>query len=127
MAEILFMAIDRTHADPAKDAEGCYKRGDPVVVMLDGHEWGKEERLPTFYLVKIPGLAVETAKKYIVPFYGIPDGTGDRLTVRRRLFRLLIDDVPNSIKQQLKETGEVTVTMTQIKNYIQNKNTLATE
>lgn len=127
MAEILIKAVDAAHADPEKDKQGCYKRGDPVVVMDDGHEWGKEERLPKFVVVKIPGLSVAKAKKYIQPILGIPDAEGERPMIRRRLFRILLDDVPNLIKQKLRDTGEVTVTMTQIKNYIQNKDTLATE
>ena len=127
MAEILIKAVDAAHDDPEKDKQGCYKRGDPVVVMDDGHEWGKEERLPKFVVVKIPGLSVAKAKKYIQPILGIPDAEGERPMIRRRLFRILLDDVPNLIKQKLRDTGEVTVTMTQIKNYIQNKDTLATE
>lgn len=127
MAEILIKAVDAAHSGSEKDKRGCYKRGDPVVVMPDGHEWGKEERLPKFVVVKIPGLPVATAKKYIQPFLGLPDGKGSRLIVRRRLFRFQLDDVPNSIKQELEDTGEVTVTMSQIRNYIQNKDTLETE
>lgn len=127
MAEILIKAVDAAHADPEKDKQGCYKRGDPVVVMDDGHEWGKEERLPKFVVVKIPGLSVAKAKKYIQPILGIPDAEGERPMIRRRLFRILLDDLSNLIKQKLRDTGEVTVTMVQIKNYIQNKDTLATE
>ncbi len=66
MAELLIKAIDATHSDPAKDQRGCYKRGDIVLVMPDGHEWGKEERLPKFVVVKISGLSVEAVKKYIL-------------------------------------------------------------
>ncbi len=67
MAEILIKAIDATHPDPEKDRCGCYKMGDPVVVMPDGHVWGNEECLPTFYVFKIPGLSVEQAQKYVEP------------------------------------------------------------
>ena len=120
MAEFLIKAVDETHSDPVEDQRGCYKRGDIVVVMPDGHEWGKEEGLPKFVVVKIPDLAVSKARKYTDPV--INGVTG--LMTRRRLRRVLVDDVPSSIKQQLRSTGEVTVTMTQIKNYIQNKVTL---
>lgn len=209
MAEFLIKAIDATHSDPEKDKRGCYKRGDFVVVMPDGHEWGKEERLPKFVVVKIPGLSVETAKKYILshdeprpatriwskldwdealisgeyqeflslpsvvsqstgqetvrvsaekwikmkaindydPFSSKPTVTktliggveftgavelvtleGVAMTmITRRKWRVLIDDVPNAIKQQLRDTGEVTLTIAQIKTYIQNKATGLTE
>ena len=56
MAEILVKAIDAHHPDPTVDLAGCYKRGDPVVIMPDGHQWGSEEGPPTFYIVKLPGV-----------------------------------------------------------------------
>jgi len=65
MAEILFKAISVTHADPDKDRRGCYKKGYPVVVMPDGHTWGKEESLPKFIIVKCPEVTVEQCKQYI--------------------------------------------------------------
>lgn len=54
MAELLIKAIDHTHTVPEKDRRGCYKRGDVVVVMPDGHEWGRKEGPPKFQVVKIP-------------------------------------------------------------------------
>jgi len=38
--------------------------GDIIVVRPDGWEWGKEECLPTFIVVKIPGITVEAVKLY---------------------------------------------------------------
>ncbi len=127
MAEILIKAVDAAHNDPEKDRQGCYKRLDPVVVMDDGHGWGKEERLSKFVVVKIPDISKAQAKKYIQPILGIPDADGNRPVIRRRLYHFQLDDMPSSIKQRLKDTGEVTVTMAQIKNYIQNKDTMETE
>lgn len=43
MAEILVKAVDATNPDTEKDRRGCYKKGYPVVVMLDGHIWGRCE------------------------------------------------------------------------------------
>lgn len=40
------------------------KKGDIVVIRPDGWTWGREECLPRFIVVKIPGLSVEDAKKY---------------------------------------------------------------
>jgi hypothetical protein len=209
MAEFLIKAIDATHSDPEKDKRGCYKRGDFVVVMPDGHEWGKEERLPKFVVVKIPGLSVETAKKYILshdeprpatrtwnkldwdealvsgeyqeflsqpseigqstsqetvrvsaekwiemketndysPFSSKPtitktliggveltgavelvtlEGTA-MTTITRRKWRILVDNVPRSIKDTLALDGEVTVTWEQVRNFVKNKLTGLTE
>lgn len=117
MAEFLIKAIDATHSDPEKDARGCYKRGDIVVVMPDGHEWGKCECLPKFVIVKIPGLDHEQAKKY----------TEEHEGVARRKFRLLVDNVPPSIKKQLRNEGVVSVPWSQVKSFVQNKMTQAVE
>ena len=74
MCEILVKAIDHVHPDPVKDRAGAYKRHMPVVVFEDGHEWGKEEGPPKFYIVKIPGVKAATMKKYCMEQYvGIGD------------------------------------------------------
>jgi len=38
--------------------------GDVVVVKPDGWQWGKEECLPTFDIIKVPAMSYEEAKKY---------------------------------------------------------------
>ncbi|MEK6532107.1 MAG: hypothetical protein AABZ23_06425 [Deltaproteobacteria bacterium] len=58
MAEFLIKAVDSTNPNPSKDVM-CYKRGDIVVVMPDGHAWGGEERLPAFLKVFVHGLPVD--------------------------------------------------------------------
>lgn len=116
MAELLIKAIDATHSDPVKDKAGCYKRGDIVDVRPDGFEWGREEGLPTFVKVKIPGLAVSTIKQFMESEMGDLE-----TTVRRRKWNVLVDNIPVQIKQTLQTTGEVTVTLTQVRNYIKNK------
>jgi hypothetical protein len=68
MAEILVKAIDATNPDSVKDERGCYKRGYPVCVMPDGHSWGTQENLPTFVVVKLPGVSVDDIKQYIEPW-----------------------------------------------------------
>ena len=64
MAEILIKATDNSVVDPVEDREGCYKKGDPVVVMPDGHGWGRKEGLPAFVILKIPGVHVSAIKQY---------------------------------------------------------------
>jgi hypothetical protein len=110
MAEFLIKAINAVHIDPVKDKQGCYKRGDIVDVRPDGWPWGKEEGLPRFYIVKITGLSVDIAKKYM--------GTDNSI---RRIWKVRADDVPTAIKNQLLSKGIVTVTWTQVKGYVRNK------
>lgn len=121
MAEILIKAISVTNSDAAKDLRGCYKRGDPVVIKPDGHEWGAEERLPKFVVVRITGVTVAQVEKYLQAH------EIDGVVQRRRLYRLLLDDVPLAIRNQLRDTGFVEVTFQQVRNFIQNKVTQATE
>ena len=51
MARLLIKADNST--DP--DQSAVYARGDVVVVMEDGHEWGGMEGLPDFLRLDIPG------------------------------------------------------------------------
>jgi hypothetical protein len=59
MAELLLRALDNP-GDPVV----MYKTGDVVVVRPDGWTWGSEETKPVaqggeFWLIKLPGVAVE--------------------------------------------------------------------
>jgi hypothetical protein len=113
MAEFLIKAQSMTHTDPTKDARGCYKRGDIVAVFPDGHTWGRLETLPKFVVVKVPGLNAERAAKYMAEQ---PDAL-------RRRFRLRVDDVPAGIRNQLRDTGQVTVTWAQLRDFLRDKQT----
>jgi len=65
MAEILVRLKNNTHSDPIKDRM-CYKRGDVVVVMPDGHPWGSSEGLPDFAVIQ-----TDTTLAQIVKFTDI--------------------------------------------------------
>ena len=119
MAEFLIKAISATHADTNKDKRVCYKRGDIVTIMPDGHVWGKEEGLPKFVVVKIPGLTVDAAKKYAEPSYVL--GNESFGLAERRKWRVLVDSIPTNIKNQLLTNGQVTVTLNQVRNYIEDR------
>lgn len=122
MCEILIKAIDTSHVDPLKDRIGCYKRGDIVGVEEDGYEWGACERLPKFYLVKIPGLSVVIARKY-ERMEMESDDPDNKTVYRRRKFHIPVDAVPAGIRNTLQTTGQVTVTVNQISLYLINKRT----
>ena len=129
MAELLVMRQNKTHPDPDKDTRGSYKLGDVVVVKEDGHEWGKEEHPatstnPMFFLVKIPGIPASKVEQFIEPESTADPETGEVTVTRRRRWNIRANDVPLAIRNQLLNTGEVTVTWTQIRNYVQNKLTL---
>lgn len=134
MAEFLIKARDPV--DLPKDAEKrsrCYRRGDVVVVMPDGHKWGKDEGLPKFVLVKIPGMPAEKARDYISSHYrdtGLLDSKGRPVLklVTRRKWKVLIDDAnfPTKVRNTLANTGSVTVSWEDVKSYIYDKISMVT-
>lgn len=126
MAELLIQAVNNSHPDPEKDQRGCWKRGMPVAVMDDGHEWGSQERLPKFAILKLPGVAKERVQKYIADYL---DVQGE--PVRRRLWQIRWADLPLAARQKLAGSGELTIkvgsysgqfdyTWTQIKGFFRN-------
>ena len=135
MAQILVKAIDATHSDATKDRRGCYKRGMPVVVMPDSHTWGREEGLPKFVVIKIPGVSVDRVMKYIAPEKeDTANAGGFYPTYRRRLWKFRFDDMPTAALRKLRDNGELTIkvgdyagdydyTWTQVRNYIRNLKT----
>lgn len=125
MAEFLIKAVSATHADAVKDARGSYKRGDVVVVMPDGHPWGSSERLPKCVVVKIPSLSVAQAQQFVESESVIDVFTAARVITRRRRWRVRVDDVPLAIRNALRNNGEVTVSYAEVRNFIENKTTLA--
>lgn len=123
MALLLVMGENRTHADPIKDARGCYKRGDIVEVLEDGKHDGDLARNPIaqpFFLVRITGVTKAQVEKYLEPEMDTVDPT--RL-VRRRRFRLDADNIPLAIRTQLATTRYAEVTPAQVQHYLLNKQT----
>lgn len=130
MAEILIKAVSATSSDPEKDQRGCYKRGMPVVVMPDGHAWGRKEGLPNFVLLKLPGVSVERVRRFIEPDREADglreDGNERTRIVRRRLWRIFVEDIPASVSNRWLSQGSITIgpdgdfTWTQFRNYLRN-------
>jgi len=120
VAELLIKAVDHTHPDPVVDRQGAYKRGMIVRVEEDGFQWGTKEGLPKFVLVKITGLAAKKVRGLVSPQDEDDIGVSQdpAQPFRRRRWRLLVDNIPNAIKIKLRDEGEVTVTKTQIRNYL---------
>lgn len=110
-----------------KDRRGCYKLGDPVVVMEDGHVWGALEGPPKFYIIKIPGLAVATVRKYISAWQDTTEPEKPATTLQRRLYRINVANLPANIKNALTTAGVVSTTFAKIRTYIINQKTGASE
>ena len=65
MAEFMIKAIDAKHSDPIKDQAGCYKRGDVVQVYKDGRCNEPPSPNSKMMIIKIPGLSLMDAQKYM--------------------------------------------------------------
>lgn len=106
MCEILVKAIDFTNPDPVLDALGAWKQGMPVVVMDDGHEWGDREGLPKFWIVKLPGVTVESALKYIATW---DDPANPNVPIKRREWVFDINSLPLDAKAKLNTVGVLVI------------------
>lgn len=124
MAEILIFAGNNTHPNPEKDRRGCWKRGMPVCVKPDGHTWGREETLPKFVIVKIPGVPVAKAEAFLETQFVNDSGVanlgadGRPTTYRRRAWEVAWNSLPAGIRNTLQTTGVITVSVAQIRNYL---------
>jgi hypothetical protein len=130
MAEILVKAVDATNSNPTKDLRGCWKQGMPVVVMNDGHEWGAEEGLPKFIILKIPLIPKNNVLKYIERYNDVGG-----FAVRPRRWQIRWADLPAAARNKLTSEGELIIratvaytgnfdyTWNQIKSFFRNLET----
>lgn len=136
MAEILVKARDFVNPDSNKDTIGSFKRGMPVIVMEDGHQWGTEEGLPKFAIIKFPTVSISSVEKYIRPIYTqvTIDGQTIYQLTRKRRWRIRWEDLPTAAKNKLADTGQLIIkagtysgtfdyTWNQVKSYFRNLET----
>jgi hypothetical protein len=123
MAECLVKAISVTNIDPVKDIRGCYKSGDVVVVMPDGHLWGASEGLPNFWIVKVPGATVAQLEIYLDPVTAVdpPELGGRTRVIRRRRWFADISQLTGGSRNTLLATGVISVPLTTVQGFMTNK------
>ena len=133
MAELLIKITNATHLDPLEDRRGCYKRGYVIDVRPDGFQWARMESKAVWIaegnlaetwhghtaLVKIPGLDPERVRDLLAMQTEDDMGQDTETMYRRRRWRLVVDSVPESIRTAIATNGEVTVTVSQVRNYLQ--------
>ena len=116
MAELLIMLKDNLNPDPA----ARYYKGDIVEVQEDDFKWGTE--MSYFGVLKIPGLSVGKVLKYASPELELDESSMTFTKMKkRRMWNLLINNIPTAVKQEFVTNHEYTTTVAQIKNFIQNK------
>lgn len=85
--ELLIKGRDAYHRNEIEDLLGCYKRGDPVVLMPDGHIWGRLEVAPTFWKIRLAGAPSRVVQPFVEPHWDGIWVRGDgapRQKIRRR-------------------------------------------
>lgn len=126
MAELLIRLINNQHSDATKDKRGSYKRGDVVVVMPDGHEWGLKERPPRFAVVSVPDMTVAEAQAYLEPELEPDDAPlaspGDMRVARRRAYAFKEGDLAGQDRTDF-DAGRVSKTRNDTLVLIENKKT----
>lgn len=130
----IFLVMDRNKVnalDATKDVRGCYKLGDIVEVFEDDKPCVIPPAEP-FYIVKVAGLKVADALKYMEPQYNTTTETVDgvsrekQVMVRRRLYHIPIDLLPRAVKTALTEKRYYETTWATVSKFVTNKITLDT-
>lgn len=111
----------RLAADPnfQRNIDGHLRRGDILEVQSDG-KWPNHGITTPFYTLKIPGLDPNVAKKYMRPLLQDPNDPNS-LILKRRKWKMLIEDLPSNIKQTIKNTHVLVTTWQKVKNYVKAK------
>jgi len=136
MCELLIKIVDYLNiVDSTQDRIGSYKKGMVIDVREDGAYWARMESRVTWLaegnlanewhgktaIVKIPG--VPASKVQDLLFTQSEDDAGISqpfgVVFRRRRWKLLHDSLPLAVINALKNNGEVTVTVAQVKNFIE--------
>lgn len=97
------------------------QRGEIVVVKPDGWVWGKEEKLPNYFVIKLPGVSVETVQKFEEALTA-DDGVDQEGNPKRKILRSRKFNLPSAYLTllQLANKSVTTVNSTVILSFIQN-------
>jgi len=90
---------ERGITDEAFNARG--EKGDIVVVMPDGHPWGREECLPKFIIIKAPTITIAQTK-FLECNLSALNIDNENVMKKRRQFR-----VPSAIVDEIIAQGGV--------------------
>ena len=116
---------DAAHVDPAKDLM-CYKRGDFVELWGPGTSYVVPCAEP-FYLLNVTGVVMSVAEikaryqQVVMDDYTAPDGEIVQRPVRRRLYWVDLDTLPNPNKADLAATRTTTIAWNKLRSSVKNK------
>jgi hypothetical protein len=123
MALFLIYGKNNTHADPAKDARGCYKLGDIVQVLDDSHPIASPIS-SEWYIVRITDVTKAQVLHFMEPYIDpATAGTALPVTLRRRKFNVEVATLPLAFRQKMAKDRYAEVTLSQVRNYVRNRMT----
>ena len=123
MALLLIYAKNNVHADPEKDARGCYKIGD-IVEVLDDSKPIVDPIADSWYIVRITDVTKAQVLHFMEPYIDPATvGTERPVTLRRRKFNVEVATLPLAFKQKMAKDRYAEVTLSQVRNYIRNRMT----
>lgn len=87
------------------------RKGDVIVVRPDGWEWGREECLPRFIVVKITNLSYEDAKHFEESLM-VSDGVDEHGNPKTKMAKVRKWQVPNKYMTDAISAGKSVITIT---------------
>lgn len=84
MDDLTFADLKELEPDQVNDYHARTQIGDVIVIKPDGWKWGKEECLPNFLIVKMPGVDVKEVEYLISSLFDVSVPDKPRLMKRRR-------------------------------------------
>ena len=114
----------------------AWKRGMPIEVLPDGHQFSARELLPpaqggSFARVIVTDLTDTQVEQAMSVRWGsglcemqVSTVAQEPTSIARRLFKLRVDDLPLAVRSELNTTGVYTTTWAAVRTFIQNSATL---
>ena len=112
--------VDEMTSDQKQSYEARSQIGDIIVVRPDGWNWGKEEGLPKYVVVKVPQITEAEAKKYEE---SLTDNTNPEIPILKRVRKYALPKV-DIVKIK---TNSISLTKTVLTSKLITKTGLTTE
>ena len=104
--------VDKMTPQEKQSYEARSQIGDIIVVRPDGWQWGKEECLPNYVVIKIPDLKIEDAKKYEESLQDTTDKEKPILLKVRKY------QIPKTVIDNAKQLGQNSISVTKLQTDI---------
>ena len=102
--------IDKMTKEQKLSYDARSQLGDIVVVRPDGWNWGREECLPNFIIVKVPQMTETEAKKYEESLMSLDEKPVLLKHRKYTIDKTVVDDVKTTIGSSAEFTKSVVLT-----------------